>query len=140
MTRRRYYSARRNPEVAAIKLPALKRLILAIFNDFERRGYFQEMFGYLCVDAGSVPGKAGPDIEAFCLRRVRKTGLWPIEEKMESYSEEDLFDVIELLYDCISKPTKGGYHDYSECGWHYDEFDSGAGKAELREQINEVLE
>lgn len=140
MPKRRYYSERRHPEAAPIKMPSLKKLVLAIFKDFERNGYFQEMFGLVCVDAGPVSGKAGPDMDAFCLKRVRKTGLWPIEDNLDSYSEEDLFDVIELLHDCISKPIKGFYHSYAECGWHYETFESEPGKAEFREQINEVLE
>ena len=47
--------------------------------------------------------------------------------------------MIELLHDCISKPVKGHYHDYSECGWHYDTFDAEAGMPEFREQMNELL-
>jgi hypothetical protein len=139
MPKRRYYSTRRHPERAPITLPILKELILAIYEDFARKGYFQEMFGFNCVD-GPVVGKAGPDIEAFCLRRVRKKGLWPIEDNLQSYAEEDLLDVIELLHDCISKPTKGRFHSYSECGWHYDEFEGEPGRAEFREQVNELLE
>ena len=140
MARRRYYSTRRHPESAAVKLPALKKIIQAIFDDFEQRGYFQEMFGFTCVDAGYISGKAGLDISAFCLRRLRKLDLWPIREKLESYSEEDLFDVIELLHDCVSKPIEGRYHSYSECGWHYETFDSEPGRKEFREPVNEVLE
>jgi hypothetical protein len=107
---RRYYSVRHNPKLAAVDLKTLKRLFLATFHDFEQRGYFQECFGYECVDAGPVPGAAGPDPAAFCFRRLRKPNLWPLEQGLESYSEEDLLDMTELLHDCASKPIKGVYH------------------------------
>ena len=136
---RRYYSARRNPKLTVLDLAVLKRLFLAVFRDFEGRGYFQETFGYDCIDAGPVPGTAGPDVEAFCLRRLRKLNLWPVDKQLESYSEEDLLDIVELLHDCISKPVEGHYHDYSDCGWHYRTFDSEARRAEFREQVNDLL-
>ncbi len=136
---RRYYSMRRNPKLTVLDLAVLKRLFLAVFRDFERKGYFQETFGYDCVDTGPVPGTAGPDVEAFCLRRLRKLNLWPVDKQLESYSEEDLLDIVELLHDCISKPVEGRYHNYSDCGWHYWTFDLEAGRAEFRDQVNELL-
>jgi len=136
---RRYYSVRHNPKLAVVNLDTLKKLFLATFREFERRGYFQQSFGYDCVDAGSVAGAAGPDVAAFCFRRLRKPNLWPLEQELESYSEEDLLGMVELLHDCISKPIDGFYHNFSDCGWHYEKFDAAAGRAEFREHLNEVL-
>jgi hypothetical protein len=55
------------------------------------------------------------------------------------YSEDDVFDVIEFLYDVVSKPIKGFYHSFNSCGWHYSGFDREAGRQEFRQQMNEVL-
>lgn len=101
-------------------------------------GYFQEYFGYSCVDGGT-DGKIGKYPEVFFMERIQKKDLYPIHEKIESYSEDDLFDVIELLYDCCSAPTKGYYHQYSNCGYHYEEFDADVGRKYFRETINNSL-
>jgi hypothetical protein len=141
MAERRYYSIRtgKHPTGAKLDLPMLLRLFYSLFCDFERKGYFQEAFGYTCVDVGDVNGTIGPDIEAYLFLKLRKDNLWPINDKYRQYTEEDLFDIIELLYDHISKPTHGKYHDWNECGWHYDKFDRDLGQEEFRIRINEIL-
>ncbi len=73
------------------------------------------------------------------MRHLRKRDFWPIEEKLSSYSEDDLFDVIELLYDLVSQPTEGFYHEYENCGMHYSKYNQPSGQAEFRAEINEIL-
>jgi hypothetical protein len=101
--------------------------------------YFQEAFGYNCVDAGKVSGTLGYDIEAQMLRKLRKANLWPIWDKCLDYSEDDLFDIIEFLYDYVSKPIDGYYHSFNDCGWHYQQFNRDAGREEFRFEINSIL-
>ena len=141
MTERRYYSVRtgRNPQGAQYSLPILLKLFLSLYLGFEERGYFQEVFGYQCVDAGFVPGTAGGGIEAYFLRKVRKDDLWPVAMKSPHYSEDDLFDVIELLHDDVSLPLTGRHHSYADCGWHYDTFDRELGQEEYRIEISRLL-
>lgn len=116
------------------------RLFRDLYVALDEKCYFQEAFGYDCVDAGEVPGTLGRDMEAQMFRRLRKPNLWPIKEKYASYSEEDLFDVVEFLYDYVSKPLQGYYHSYSGCGWHYSTFDRESGRLEYRSEINELLQ
>jgi hypothetical protein len=115
-------------------------LFFIIYKEFSKRCYFQEAFGFHCVDAGPIDGYLGSDIEAAMFRRVRKSNLWPIGEAYKRYSDDDLFDVIEFLYDCVSEPVEGDYHSYSDCGWHYRDFDRDAGRAEFRHEINTILQ
>lgn len=142
MARRKYYSERmdQNPGFSEMDLSILKEIVLNIYTSFSRDGYFQEALGYYCVDGGDVKGSVGPDVEAYLFKKLRKRDIWPIQEKINNYSEYDLFDIIELLYDLVSKPVKGYYHSYSDCGWHYDTFNREEGKLEFRNEINEVLE
>jgi len=63
--------------------------------------------------------------------------LWPIQQKFKSYSEDDLFDVIEFLYDHVSKPIDGYCHTY--CGYHYNTFDKKTGQQEFRDGISQIL-
>jgi hypothetical protein len=141
MRDRPYYSVRtgKHPTSGRLDLAGLKGLVLSTYNQFEASGHFQQAFGYHCVDAGFVPGLAGADIGAFFFRKLKKRQLWPIESSISDYSEDDLFDVLELLHDCVSYPVDGHYHSWANCGWHYSTFDSEKGRSEFREVINEVL-
>jgi hypothetical protein len=141
MNERKYYSVRtgNNHEIQNIDLDMLKRLIQGIYLDFKDRYYFQEAFGFNCFDAGFVPGKTGHDTEVYVFRKLRKSNLWPFEEKIENYSEDDLFDIIELMFDLISKPLEGRFHDWNDCGWHYSTFDKMAGQLEFLTEINPQL-
>ncbi len=142
-SKRPYYSKRtgtRKPDYE-LDLKALRLMFLSIYGKFHDEGYFQEHFGYDCVDLDFVPGKLGKHIKGVFLTTFRRDGLWPIAKQIEFYAEDDLFDIIEFLYDHISKPIPhhGDYHSYSGCGWHYSEFDVEAGKLEFRQQMDDIL-
>jgi hypothetical protein len=111
--------------------------IKALVDDFFSRGYFQEYYGYYCVDAGDVAGKAGADISNFIFRKIRRRLTWPLD--FESFDEDVLFDIVELYHDTISLPIDGYYHSYAQCGYHYSSFDSIKGQEEYRREINELL-
>lgn len=138
---RRYYSLRtgKNPKSAEIDLKTLKTLFKSSFAQWEEAGYFQEQFGYCCVDAGDVAGKLGSDIAAEILFHLRKENLWPLLEHIDNYQEDDLFDVIEFFHDHVSKPLEGDFHSYAGCGYHYHTFDGDAGRKEYRERVNSLL-
>lgn len=138
---RRYYSIRtgKHPSGSQLDLGLMLKLFVNLFDDLQEKGYFQQAFGYHCVDLGYVPGKVGNNVDAYFLRKLHKYRLWPISEKYLTYDESDLFDVIELLYDNVSEPVSGTYHSYSDCGWHYDEFNKTTGQAEYTLMINELL-
>lgn len=125
---------------ARINLSTLSSLFYSLYCQWSDGGYFQEHLGYSCVDQGDVPGKLGNDVQASMLFHLRKENLWPFPDKFEGFSEDDLFDVIEFLYDHFSKPTEGYFHNFAGCGWHYHTFDERAGKAEYRERVNLLLE
>src|SRR5215207_6371927 len=141
MGERRYYSVRtgKNPLASQLDLPIFLRLFSDLYEDFVEKGYFQEYFGYRCVDLGDVPGKLGESIDFQILRRIFKQDLWPVEEKYNQYSEDDVFEMIEFLYDHISKPIKGDYHSWDNCGWHYHTFDTALGRQEYCTEINKFL-
>lgn len=138
---RRYYSIRtgKNPNGASITLEMLRTLFYSVYRGLDDAGYFQEHFGYHCVDEGDVPGKLGVDPGAVMLFKLRKQHVWPFPEKFDGFSEEDLFDVIEFLHDHCSKPIDGRYHNYSQCGWHYNTFSQADGQAEFVGRVTELL-
>ena len=128
---RKYYSNRtgRNPEASRYELPMLVKLFNAVYLDFLKNGYFSE-------NSGEVPGKLGADIEAQMFIDLKKPDLGPIEEKCNNYSEDDLFDVIEFLYDYVSKPIERRFLEYE---YDYQTFDREIGKQEFRDSMNKLL-
>ena len=94
---RKYFSHRKNPEASRYELPMFVELFKAVYLDFLNNDYFYEK-------SRAVAGKLGADIKAQMFIKLKKPDLWPIEEKCNNYSEDDLFDVIEFLYDNVSKP------------------------------------
>lgn len=141
MSNRNYYSVRtgKNPNARKFDLSFLKRLFRDLYFKYSEGGYFQEAFGYECVDLGDVPGSLGSDLEAQMFYKLRKPSMWPIYEKCLEYSEDDIFDVIEFIFDFISKPVEGNFHSHGDCGWHYHTFDKEAGQKEFRNEINIIL-
>jgi hypothetical protein len=80
-----------------------------------------------------------PDLVAQFDRNIQKDGLWPLKTKFEDYTEDDLFDMIEFMHDHCSKPISGYYHQYSNCGHHYDTFNDNEGQKHYRDTINYIL-
>jgi hypothetical protein len=138
---RRYYSLRTGCNAGAITLdlPTLKKLWNGRVNVFFRKEYFQGAFGKDCVDDAGAPGEIGDDIEGHILLKIRKTNLWPIHQHLDRYTEDDLFDMTEFLFDCVSKPSGGHHHSFSGCGWHYAEFDKSTGRREFCAAMNEIF-
>lgn len=141
MREKPYYSVRtgKNPLSDRLDLPTLRELFQTLFIHFEDEGYFQESLGYYCVDAGFVPGTLGHDLDGALLLELRKRNLTPIRSKIDLYTEDDLFDMIEFLYEHCSKPTKRHYHSWSDCGWHCEASDREPGRQEFRDKVNKVL-
>jgi hypothetical protein len=140
---RPYYSVRtgkRNGRIE-LSLDQLRMLFFNIYDDLDRREFFQESFGKFCVDAGPnlIPGTLGIYVEVEVARKLRRDDLWPVREKYQQYTEEDIFDLIEFLFDHVSKPLDGYIHEWSGCGWHYSSFDRDAGKREFLTRMNEIL-
>lgn len=142
MTQRKYYSARTRKHGEVLSFDTLKDLFFSVFVDFDARGYFDEYFGKDCVDWKD--GRGGGKIENaenYILRKLRKKNIWPVPDHYKEYSEEDLFDMIEFLFDHVSLPLEEGatYHGWNECGYHYTNFDTVAGQREFAKEINEFL-
>ena len=139
--RRTYYSERngKGQSGGRLDLAATKILFNSEYDKLQEEGYFQEHFGLWCIDEYLIHGKLGGDIEAQLLFSLGKSGLWPISYSIASYSEDDLFSVIEFMFDHISKPIAGRNHQHANCGMHWEKFDSAAGKTEFRATMNVLL-
>lgn len=137
----RYYSQRtgQNPNAKGLPLADAVDLFVRVFSQLQKDGYFDEAFGYDCVDAGHIDGKV-QDVELEMLLAIRKKNLWPIPPAASRYSEDDFFDVVEFLHQHVSKPIDGTYHNWNDCGMHWETFNQTEGRREFRERINAVLD
>jgi hypothetical protein len=137
---RSYYSQRAglNPHPDGLPLGDVIDLFVRVFDQLREDGYFHEAFGYECVDAGFIPGTVrDPELEI--LLAVRKRDLWPLRKHSVDYSEDDFFDVIEFLFQHVSKPVYGTFHSWGNCGTHWEVFDKAEGRKEFREKANVAL-
>jgi len=136
-----YYSVRtgKNPLGTDLDLETVQRVFTGMYSTWEDEGFFQEALGYYCIDAGFIAGSVGRDVEGYVLLELRKSHLLPIRTEITNYTEDDLFDVIEFLYEHVSKPINRDYHSYSDCGWHCSSFDRAEGRAEFQEKVNRIL-
>lgn len=136
---RQYYSQRTGKKKPEMDFSALQKIFLSIYKDFSERAYFDEYLDDLCPDSDGRSGKVG-DVSAYILRKIRKDDLWPINENRQNYSEEDIFDLIEFLFDNVSVPLDKDASFHSFYGhYHYQHFDREKGREEYRNTINEIL-
>jgi hypothetical protein len=141
MRKRPFYSVRtgKHKGPRAFDLAVTKKLFLGVFEELEADGFFQEHFGFWCIDAGHVPGTFGSNIAARILLELGKGGVWPIDSYIGLYTEDDLFDMIELLHEYVSEPTQKEYHSWNDCGWHCSAFIREPGQKRFRDRINDFL-
>ncbi|HBC3478336.1 TPA: hypothetical protein KDY95_003489 [Vibrio cholerae] len=135
-----YYSQRNgsNPNLDGLPLSDTIDLFLRVYNQLESEGYFTQAFGFWCIDNDHVEGLV-KDVELEMLLSIRKKNLWPLSQYAQSYTEDDFLDVIEFLYQHVSKPIDGTMHSYGGCGMHWETFNKKDVQAVFIEKINTVL-
>lgn len=137
---RAIYSIRQgtNENKDGLPLEDIKGMFLKIYHQLYEDGYFHESFGFTCVDEGFQNGTVR-DSDLDILLKVRKKELWPINQFLQYYSEDDLFDMIEYLFLNVSKPIDGHYHSWNDCGMHWETFNRNDGQTQFVAKINEIL-
>jgi hypothetical protein len=129
---RRYYSSRKKPQ--SLTLEELYWKFENLYLLFRDRDYFKEKAGITRTDL--------PDAIKHEAAIYLKFQPFPITKWTGFELEEDyIFDVLEFLYDHVSKP--GNWEPMTnETGWNYydyDGYDEGAGHDEFRKKANAFL-
>lgn len=127
-----------NPFAKGFDLEEMNELFMRLYKGLVQEAYTHEYFGFWCTDEPEVSGKLR-DVEFTILMTIRKKDLWPPDVCAHRYEEDDLFDVIEFLFDHVSKPLEGWNHQHDNCGMHWTKFDKPAGQREFRTRINQFL-
>lgn len=137
MIKRDYYSSRIKTvdTERLINFEVLKRIFLITLKKIRDEEYFIK---YLGIDSftGSTTGELG-NVKDELYVRLRKENLYPVEEYIDEYSEEDLFDMVEFLHDCCSKMTRGNF--YCSGSYYHIEYDDFEGRKYYRELLNPIL-
>jgi hypothetical protein len=140
---RAYYGARTRADATkpVLDLDDFKDLFIATHKQLSSLGYWDEALGFSCVDSTTgFAGTVGSDVSNYVLMCTHKT-LWPIDFFTTlGWSEADVFTMIEFLFDHISRPVRGYFHDHGNCGMHWEEFDRASGQEEFRARMCELLE
>ena len=136
----RYYSQRKgtNPNLRGLPLADVIDLFVQVFEQLQDEGFFSEAFGFSCTDIDHIAGKIVA-VELEILLTVKKKRLWPLQAHKHEYSEDDFFDVVEFLFQHVSKPVDGTFHSHDGCGMHWETFNQSEGRAIFRDRINLVL-
>lgn len=129
---RDYYAQRHGAQRDALTFEQLRRLVAALYAEYDEKAWFQWKMGKDCVDAPR-------DLGAYVFDRLG-ADVWPFAQSIREMSEEWLFSVIEFLHEHSAAPTKTFYHQYYSCGTHVEEADEDAGKHQFRDRINALLD
>lgn len=140
--KRKYYSQRNKGTNVKLSIKELQRFFGVVFDELYNEKYLCEKLNIgCCVDAEDQ------DMHGVCLKVFRKD-LWPVrkhydsEGKLENYTKEDIFDLIEFFYDNVSEPlyTEGDHwHSFAGCGIHHSRYSQPSGRKKFREDVNDFL-
>ena len=160
MSERLYWSSRvgRGPR-AKPRVEDLARVLTLAVEEMAQRDFLQEWYGYHCIDAGYVPGKARIDLATHAETVLGYREAWPLPERLFEWPdditvdpemveqetqrlEDRIFDLIEFIHDHVSAGVEDSncYHSYNQCGWHFRDFQAEPARQLFRTRVNGVLQ
>lgn len=129
MNEKRYYSERHNlRQRDKYDENDLSTLFVQSYHELYKQKIFRELVGYTDTWGNSFTGLIANSYAAFVFKRLGKEDLIPISDEY-SYSEEDVFDLIELFYDYASLPNALNEATYEKI----------AGQSIFRKEMNGIL-
>lgn len=122
-------------------LPELRVMVRDLYADLRERDHLTEWFGYECIDAGNVPGTGGNDPGRDLVLDIGRTDVWPVTPVEAEWSEDAIFDFLQFIGTKVSTPITDGarYHDYANCGWHFDKFKPEPARSDYVQRVNKML-
>lgn len=132
-----YYAERNGliTQTLSLSLEELLNSFIQVYHYFNRKGSFELAFKgandenrWTHEIISILPPTMAPSPDVFFMTHLQDKQIWPITEYYESYTEEILFSVIEMLYAHI------GVYNYST-----GEIDVKDEKALFSEQMNNLL-
>ncbi len=110
-----------------------------LVSRWKASGYLARDFAEPCVDEDSEQ-HLGRDLNAELLRRLGAPAspkLWPPQP--ETWDTDTFCGLIEVVHDLVARPRSRWYHDFNDCGLHFSDFDTDAGRRVYRALVNRLL-
>lgn len=132
---RPHWSQRAQPDAPAIAtdLQTVLRRVRAVISDFEAQHWFSQTLGFDCVDNHGESSRTLEDV------LDATVGKGYLTKTRDPWSEDDLYDFIEVMHDLAARPTSGWFHNYAGCGFHPRTFDRQSGQRLYRWRMDQVL-
>jgi hypothetical protein len=137
---RPYWTARRvRPVGAPVKTAgSAPHRFGQLIGQLRRDGYLSRDFPEPCIDEPEYT--IGRDLNAELRARLGATStaqLWPLQPS--EWDTETLYSLIEIFHDLVTRPRRCWQHEYGECGAHFEDFDTEAGRRVYRSLVNRLL-
>jgi hypothetical protein len=129
---RQYYSSRNNP--TSITLSDLYWKLQNLFELFKEKDYLKSKAG---ITSSNIPAEIMYEASIALNFQPFPITKW----ELGTYTEDQIFDTIEFLYDYVSKPGKWA-NMTDDSGWNYSDYenyDEAAGREEFRRKANQIL-
>jgi hypothetical protein len=63
--------------------------------------------------------------------------LWPLQP--EAWDTDTFYSLVEIFHDLVARPRRRWDHDHGDCGPHFSDFDTDAGRRVYRALVNRLL-
>ena len=99
-------------------------------------GYFPKVLPKDCVNE-----YVDRDEVRKTIRRATKLDVsWPLNgADIMRLAEPALYSLVEYFHDHAQRPRRSWYHDFSDCGLHYEDCNSTSGQSVYRWRVNSLL-
>lgn len=116
-------------------IEATAREFAALIYELDEDRYFDRRFGVDCVD-----DNRGDQASHIIERELGEKDVWPLKAEVLAADTDLFYSIVEMLHDSVARPRKPSFnHQYNECGWHREEFDTDTGRAVYRWRVNKIF-
>lgn len=100
-------------------------------------GYLARDFAEPCVD-DDPHLHVGGDLAGELQRRLGRPKLWPPQP--ETWDTDTFYGLVEVFHDLVARPRWRFDHEHGDCGPHFQDFDTDAGRRIYRALVNRLLQ
>lgn len=138
---RPYWAARR---VAPAKQPvrtvtSASERFVDLVGRLHADGYLARDFAEPCVD-DPRDEQSGRDLNTELQQRrgaPAHPSLWPLQP--EAWDTDTFYGLVEVFHDLVARPRSRRRHEFNDCGLHFEDFDTDAGRRVYRALVNRLL-
>lgn len=138
--RRPYWSDRRTrPSNAPVEdVESASERFRRLIERFRQDGYLSRDYPEPCVDEPEYVGSE--DLDSVLRARlgvVSDVALWPLRPR--TWDNDTFYNLIEIFHDLVARPRRRWEHEHGDCGAHFEDFDTEAGRRIYRALVNRML-